>query len=456
MAPSASTIVPAALLRRREKWLKAIETGDIKAALKAGGHALSSDNAGPELEVSDVDVELDKLRGKAESVQEKQDFERLKTLRAEIKADLEAHEGASEGMSVRQRQAGMRSIKAKMRELESVAASCRTWSEDVRFQRGVEFRFFGASPVEAMLRAGNLAGLSEALRLWGAPKRRYLRGFYGNRHDAGWTSRHFLPYGALDWAIGDAPLVGLAAIRGDVDALHALVRAGLCPTGQFGWLDQHDALLRLDEQKTSGSRPLLARALKQYGMARGGLSAAANRMARQADLDQALEDAFGRETYGKGGRKKALGLLAKGASVGYFPLARATEEDDIEMLEALFAAGGDPNCVYRDAVPLLAKLNTASAKAVRVWLRHGACPLMLHDPASPDFGDDWRPSPLYQAVWEGNLDMTRLLLEEAVIAPVIAYKEGRKFANPMADLAKGRGHAKLAAYLKDYATRMKA
>jgi len=41
-----------------------------------------------------------------------------------------------------------------------------------------------------------------------------------------------------------------------------------------------------------------------------------------------------------------------------------------------------------------------------------------------------------------------------VIAPVITFKQGRKFANPMADLAKERGHAKLAAYLKDYAARM--
>lgn len=80
---------------------------------------------------------------------------------------------------------------------------------------------------------------------------------------------------------------------------------------------------------------------------------------------------------------------------------------------------------------------------------------MFHEPAEPNFGDNWRPSPLYEAVWEGNLDLTRLLLEQAVVRPVIAYKEGRKFVNPIADLAKERGHAKLVSYLKDYASAVK-
>jgi len=45
---------------------------------------------------------------------------------------------------------------------------------------------------------------------------------------------------------------------------------------------------------------------------------------------------------------------------------------------------------------------------------------------------------------------------EVIVAPVIAFKQGRKFVNPMAELARARGHQNLANYLADYAARMKA
>lgn len=442
VAASRNNAIPAALLRKREKWLKAIGAGDIRAVLKVGRSKPADKGASPELQRTDIDDEIGILVERA--------YQRIDALKAEANAALSAYQAEKDGMSQRQQGARMKAIEAMLAEQGELIR----WVEDARLLRIEEWPYFFASPAEAMLRAGKLDGLREVLRQWGAPKRRYLRGFYYSAYDAGWTSASWLPFD-VQFSAKDIPLVTLAAIRGDTAAMQILVLAGLCPTGLHAWWDEEDALLRLDEKIKQGIRRQAAKVLRHYGMARGGLPAAANRLARMHDLGQQLEDAFGPETYKKGGRKKAFALLKKGAPVSYFPLAVATAENDLEMLEALFAAGGDPNCRYRDGVPMLAKLSDASLDGVEVWLRHGACPLMFHDPDEPDFGDGLCPSPLYEAVWEGNLDLTRLLLEKAVVQPVIAYREGRKFANPLADMAKERGHAKLAAYLKDYAARMK-
>jgi len=409
MPASIGNPVPAVLLRKREKWLNAILAGDIKAAIKAGG-GKPQGPIGLEFLETGIDREI----------------------------GYRAHE-----------------MLMKYRDADDAAGkSLESWFDDV-CQRGTELPYYNASPVEVLLREGRLDELKQVLNEWASPRKRYLRGFDYNHYDIGWTSPEALPSKArLRGGFKRIPLVTLAAIRGDNEAMKMLVQAGLCPTG-WGWADESDGLLNL-AQETKAIYPDAPKALKQYGMARGGLKAAAARLDRMSELDQQLEDTFQPETYKNDGRKKAFPLLKKGAPVGYYALAIATEEGDIEMLEALFAGGGDPNCVYKSGVPMLAKLSKATLDAVRVWLRHGACPLIYHDPAEPNFGDGLCPSPLAEAVWEGNLELTRLLLEEAVIQPVIAYKEGKKFANPMAELAKERGHTKLAAYLKNYAAAMKA
>jgi hypothetical protein len=442
MAAPGKPAIPATMLRRREKWLKAIEAGDIKAAVKAGG-GKPEGPIGQEFLGTDIDNEIGHLLADTR--------EHIQALGTEATEGLSAYEAEKGGLGLRQRQSRVKAIQSKLIKQKALIA----WVEDVRMLRSPELPYFGASPVEVLLREGNQEGLKQVLREWASPRRRYLRGFHYNHHDIGWTSPEALPFEArLKEGFKRIPLVTLAAIRGDTVAMQMLVQAGLCPTG-WGWADESEALLNLAERMKDGY-PDARKVLKQYGLARGRLSAAAARLDRMGSLDQELEDVFESETYNSGGRKKAFALLKKGAPVGYYALARATEEDDIEMLEALFAAGGDPNCVYKSGVPMLAKLNKASARAVQVWLERGACPLMFHDAGAPDFGDDWCPSPLYQAVWEADLDRVRLLLEKAVVAPVIAFREGRKYVNPMADLARERGHAKLAAYLKDYVARTKA
>lgn len=441
MTASSPSPIPAALLRKREKWLNAVMAGDIEAAIKAGG-GKPEGPIGPEFLYTEIDNEIGLMLSDVR--------DRIKELEAEATAELSAYEVEKAGTGIRQRQAREKSISARQDE----ANALESWVDDVRMQRSPELPYFFASPAEVMLREGNLEGLKEVLRQWASPRQRYLRGFDYNNFDIGWTSPGMLPRVAqIRGGFDPVPLVILAAIRGDKASMQILVQAGLCPNG-WGWWDEHDALLGLAEDVKKIHRDV-PKVLKLYGMARGGLKAAAIRLGQMGSLEQELEDAFEPATYKIDGRKKALALLKKGAPVGFYPLARATDEGDIEMLEALFAAGGDPNCRYKSGVPMLAKLSKASLEAVKVWLRHGACPLMFHDPAEPNFGDDWCPSPLYEAVWEGNLDLTRLLLEQAVVRPVIAYKEGRKFVNPIADLAKERGHAKLVSYLKDYASAVK-
>lgn len=438
MTASQKSPVPAALLRKREKWLNAVMAGNIKTAIKSGG-GNPEGPIGLEFQRTEIDNEIGLMFSDVR--------DRIEELNTETTAEQSAYKAEKTGMGLRERQVREKSIRARQDE----AKVLEFWVDDVRMQRSPELPYFFASPAEVMLREGNLEGLKEVVRQWASPRQRYLRGFDYNSCDIGWTSPGMLPWESqIRRGFNPIPLVTLAAIRGDKASMQILVQAGLCPNG-WGWWDEHDALLGLAEDVKKIHRDVL----KLYGMARGGLKAAATRLGQMGSLEQELEDAFEPATYKIDGRKKALALLKKGAPVGFYPLARATDEGDIEMLEALFAGGGDPNCRYKSGVPMLAKLSKASLEAVKVWLRHGACPLMFHDPAEPNFGDDWCPSPLYEAVWEGNLDLTRLLLEQAVVRPVIAYKEGRKFVNPMADLAKERGHAKLVSYLKDYASATK-
>ncbi len=411
--------VPRPLIEKRQAWLRAIRAGDIEAALTSDGRAYPPRFGSPELQESDLDFEIAQHLEEAAPVL----YEQYK------REHNEAH--------------------------DSRIADYRTWLRDARLARLEEMTFFCASPVEAMLLARNLEGLEDALDDWAKPERRFNRA-YGTDRSAGWMSQKHLPAEASLEPARRLPLVCLASLRWDEAALNILVRAGLCPAGTFAWAEAHDAILRLADEVKAGKEGLLPKVFDLYGTTTNGLMIAGKILARQASLGQELEQAFDPKGYKSGGRKKAFKLLEDAAPVDYYPLARATEEGDIDMLEALFAAGGDPNSLSKTGVPMLATLTHAPQAAVAIWLEHGACPLMLPDPDSPEFGSDSCPSPLMQAVWEGNADLTRLLLEQSAISPAITYVEDEETSNPMAELAKERGHKKLASYLKDYAARMKA
>jgi hypothetical protein len=70
--------IPAAILRGREKWLKAIEAGDIKAALISDGRAYPPNFGSPELKEADLDFEMaEQLDEAAPDLYAKQKRERM-------------------------------------------------------------------------------------------------------------------------------------------------------------------------------------------------------------------------------------------------------------------------------------------------------------------------------------------------------------------------------------------
>lgn len=91
MAASRNNAIPAALLRKREKWLKAIGAGDIRAVLKVGRSKPADKGASPELQRTDIDDEIGILVERA--------YQRIDALKAEANAALSAYQAEKDGMS---------------------------------------------------------------------------------------------------------------------------------------------------------------------------------------------------------------------------------------------------------------------------------------------------------------------------------------------------------------------
>lgn len=139
MTASSPSPIPAALLRKREKWLNAVMAGDIEAAIKAGG-GKPEGPIGPEFLYTEIDNEIGLMLSDVR--------DRIKELEAEATAELSAYEVEKAGTGIRQRQAREKLISARQDE----ANALESWVDDVRMQRSPELPYFFASPAEVMLR----------------------------------------------------------------------------------------------------------------------------------------------------------------------------------------------------------------------------------------------------------------------------------------------------------------
>lgn len=303
--------------------------------------------------------------------------------------------------------------------------------------------YLRASTIEAMLRAGNSEGFRRALEAWTAPERIWRRGS-GNMLDD-WASSLYGSVSALPAEMAHPKLITLAALRCDQVAFRSLIKAGLCPRSQSEWAGVADIVSRsLNEERDEQHADFFA----IYGIDPSRLGESEGMLWEQEKMASNLVKAVGKSRYGKGGREEALRLLRDGASADMQALIVAARHSDIELLEALFDAGADPNWL-RDGDPLLTDLiDEAPLDSLEVWIRRGACPFVDPDPGSPDFIDE--RGPIFNAIAKGRLDVVRLLLEQSVVRPSLHVKRGKKTTNPLADFADDQGFGEIADYLRSF------
>lgn len=314
----------------------------------------------------------------------------------------------------------------------------------------------GASPLEVAIRRASLPAVFKLLQSLTRPERVFERGYDGEV-GKGWTSPAFRTRAHDPVIAVDLPLLSsgfdqaaalLAILCGQRPIAEECIRHGWSPHAAHEW--SHLARLVSTTRLAIAANPALDPIFNElFDLPGGTLEFAEAWLNERAALAAQLDDLFERNPDAAWYRELES-LLARAAPVDYYPLAVASEWMDKGLLEQLFAAGANPNCTYKTGVSLLARLDATRLKApvLQVWLDHGANPTHGSG-SSASYGDEWNPSALYQWVWEGKLDLVRQAVEQSRGGVPLWFMDdddGRR-CSPMVDLARARGHPKLANWM---------
>ncbi len=310
---------------------------------------------------------------------------------------------------------------------------------------------FGESPIEMAVRSGDLARVDAMLDELMQPSRVFQRGYYGEI-GGGWTSVDFrkalvgykyayrLP---IVSGIRPRPVVLLAIMLGHEAIADILLRRGWAPHESSDW-ERLANVLRSTIQEVEKYPEMAAMAETVFQVPVERMNAAAEWLRNKANLGRYLDEQFEMEP-DTAWRRKVNALLSQGAPVGYFPIAVATENQDIKLLKKLFAAGANPNAQYHTGVSLLASLDSEqlTRSLLQVWLNYGANPTHGMDTDEP-YGTRMNPSAIYQWVWEGKLDLVKQATTKAVgkIQLRLEGESGDQFS-ALREMAKTRNHSHL-------------
>lgn len=315
---------------------------------------------------------------------------------------------------------------------------------------------FHRSPLEILVIEGSPETFEKALGFLSSPAIRFARSYREGALE--WASseicsmRVFVTDSAQDIPLckwvernGRVPLILLALLQGNMAAATALQKSGLAPDGPT--YDDMAHILNQTEKwcaDTASAAEVLRAVLS---IPTEHLKEAADWLSSKSALGSELDDLFGSKDF-QSVRDRAVSLVKCGAIVGYYPLMRATEFGDAEMLRLLFEAGGNPNALYKSGIPALARLKTEklTPDALQIWLDAGASPLFDADSEEP-FGNGMCPSPLMQAVWDGRDWVVKQMVERAQGKVEIEYERDGAIWSPALTLALMRKHDDLAAWM---------
>lgn len=315
---------------------------------------------------------------------------------------------------------------------------------------------FQMSLLEMVVRRANLTTLKQVLAVVNSPQRRFHRGYRGDSGQ-GWTSwpeRYLINRNVLaprqDLPLTDLsrkqPLQLLALLLGNFEAADCLQRSGWGENDYWSISEmwQSVAAARKAIAEDPAAEPFYCNV---FDIPQGTFDGAIAWLQERHSLGEKLEDLFGESDYAAV-RQRAFDMLAKGAPVGYYALADATEHNDLEMLRLMFAGGGDPNCCYKTGMSMLARINDdkLTPEALQIWLDAGANPTHGESSEEP-YGNGLNPSALYQWTWKGRLDLVRQAVERsAAPVPLSFVVRGQTYA-PLLALALSRGHCELAVWM---------
>ena len=138
-------------------------------------------------------------------------------------------------------------------------------------------------------------------------------------------------------------------------------------------------------------------------------------------------------------------IVAKGIAPGGHALGVSTELGDAGLLAEMFAAGANPNALYRGSDPMLVGLGPKlTPELLQIWLDAGADPSACRAGA---FGSRGAPSPLFQWTWNGLIDLARQAVDRARgPVPTTVVWQGRRCSTLLA-VAMERGHADIVQWL---------
>lgn len=316
-----------------------------------------------------------------------------------------------------------------------------------------ELECFEQSPIEIVIRESSDEPFDALLEFCSGPKFRFADSDSSLFNRASWNLNRFIARSQekmtqeiLD--ISSEPcwdMLLLALLTGRQDRAQRMVGAGLCPSHQWEWtsfIDRIEAFSKLGSQDLEDA----------CGLPNAPIQAALDWAWEKMRLAQELEELFEKSIPAKESSAKfdaALKtLLDQRAPVCYFALAEATEAGRLDVLQSLFAAGGNPNCRYKTGVPMLARLDTEklTEEALQIWLDAGARPSMPEGSSEP-FGGGLCPAPLYQFAWHGRLDLAKCCLERAQGPVDLLEPSQGKIYNTIFSVALARDKADLAAWL---------
>ncbi|QDL55001.1 hypothetical protein [Rhodoferax aquaticus] len=297
-----------------------------------------------------------------------------------------------------------------------------------------------ASPLEIALRTAPIEAFEKTLLSWSSPERRFF-GIDGSSKDGhGWQS-FSIRSSILDkkqssralFDIGQRlkrhSLLTLALLLGKTEHAVALCRHGLRPDSQNEWDDVFSALqsfkgLTPDQQTwlTGCVEPKTIQAIEW--------------LIEQDNLFNAMEEAA-EELEAPQGIPKLGELLDQGASFSYYPMIKAMEWGQLDLLERMFKSGGNPNVTYKSGAPLMARIagdEYFTLEALDLFLKYGTNPTM-GEGAESYFGDGWNLSALASFVWSGRFEHLKKACDGPV-APIALRRDKAGYEPSFGDTKK--------------------
>jgi hypothetical protein len=318
-----------------------------------------------------------------------------------------------------------------------------------------------ASPLEIVLRRGTADGFKRVIRQLTSPEIRFNFPEMHEQIGNAWASAAYLlmAHGEHKWRYKDDvvrkhSLLSLALCLGKLDCADAMARSGICPIGSEQW-HEFGLVFRVLYSLPRATLNLVAgQTIDDRTMARATDWIAHKRVA-SISMEEACEHPGTNKSLIQAAVDKAHAALELAAGFDYLPLARACEWGRPDLLRALFAAGADPNALYKTGISALCRIESKriTPEILAIWLEAGANPRRRGGDeflAAQGFGTAYSPSALYQWTWAGRIDLVKLACEKGIepIELVCEY-EGRTYA-PLLALALQNGHGDLAAWMIEH------